>query len=223
MYGSSYLAIKLLDAYDATGEARFFVWARKVTELAHEALWDKEYGGWFIERRPGGPLPEHTTKFTHVMANMIQACLRLYLHRQGSEFRRYGIEALEFLAKHNRSPDEGWYRHNTRDGTEPSKPPGIGDGETTEPGTPCVYDRMSQMIVACCLAYRATENERYLRWIDETLDKMERTHLTRYPAGVNYGYIRANDYQNTWCHLWGLKAMIEVAKLHRGFGSTGGR
>lgn len=213
LYGSGYIALKLLDCYDCTGEGRFLKLARQVVDLADEALWDKEYGGWFIDGTAGGPLPKHTTKFTHTNANMIQACLRLYLVGQGDQYRARAVEVLEFLNKHSRSADGGWYRHNTRDGSDPTKPPGIGDGGTTDGGTPCVYDRMAQMIVACCLAWRATGDAKYLQWVDETLDKMEKTHLTKYPIGVNYGYTGANDYQNTWCHLWGLKAFIEMARL----------
>ncbi|MEN6302862.1 MAG: hypothetical protein ABFD96_09075, partial [Armatimonadia bacterium] len=192
---------------------RFLTMARQVVDLADEALWDKDYGGWFIDGTAGGPLPKHMTKFTHINANMIQACLRLYMAGQGDQYKARAVETLGFLNKYSRSPDGGWYRHNTRDGSDPTKPPGIGDGGTTDPGTPCVYDRMAQMIVACCLAWRAIGDAKYLQWVDETLDKMEKTHLTKYPIGVNYGYTGINDYQNTWCHLWGLKAFIEMARL----------
>lgn len=213
LYGSGYLALKLLDCYDCRHEQRFLTLAKQVVDLADEALWDGEYGGWFIDGKAGGPLPKYTTKFTHVNANMMQACLRLYLLQQGDQYRDRALAALQFLADHSRSPDGGWYRHNTRDGSDPTKPPGIGDGGTTEGGNYCVYDRMAQVIVACCLAWRATGEARYLQWVDETLDKMEQTHLTKYAIGVNYGYTGANDYQNTWCHLWGLKAFIELARL----------
>ncbi len=213
LYGSGYLALKLLDCYDCRREQRFLTLARQVVDLADEALWDHAYGGWFIDGKAGGPLPRFTTKFTHVNANMIQACLRLYRLRQGDRYREKGLAGLRFLADHNRSPDGGWYRHNTRNGADPTRPPGIGDGGTTEPGTPCVYDRMAQVIVACCLAWESTRDPKYLRWVDETLDKMEKTHLTTYPVGVNYGYTRAGDYQNTWCHLWGLKAFLQMARL----------
>ena len=123
------------------------------------------------------------------------------------------LAALQFFADHCRAPEGGWYRHNTRDGADPTKPPIIGDGGTTEPGTPIVYDRQAQMIVACCLAWQATGDAKYLSWVDDTLDRLEKTHLTKYPIGVNYGYTRANDYQNTWCHLWGLKAFIQMLRL----------
>lgn len=213
LYGAGYIALKLLDLFDATGEDRYLQAARKVTSLADELLWDEQYGGWFITRKPDRSLPQHPTKFTHINANLAQACLRLYLRGQGAAFRDRGVAALEFLGAHLRSPDGGWYRHTTRDGGDPTLPPGVGDGGTTQPGTYCVYDRMAQVMVACCLAYRATGERKYLRWVDETLDKMEKTHLTQYPIGVNYGYTGANDYQNTWCHQWGLQAMIEIARL----------
>jgi uncharacterized protein YyaL (SSP411 family) len=218
LYGSSYLALKLLDAYDSTGQERFLTSAREVTDLANQTMWDAEYGGWFYAGNPQGGLPNHTVKFTHTNANMIQACFRLHLLGNGDQYREYATEALDFLADHSRSPDGGWYRHNTRDGSDPTQPPIVGDGGTTGTGAVCVYDRMAQVMVACCLGYRATEDPRYLRWIDETLDKMEQTHLTKYPVGVNYGYISAGDYQNTWCHLWGLKAMIAITELWREFG-----
>jgi len=213
LYGAGYIALKLLDCYDTRQEARFLELARQVVDLTDPALWDREYGGWFIDGKPGEELPKYTTKFTHTNANMIQACLRLHLAGQGERYRDRALEALRFLADHSRSPDGGWYRHNTRDGSDPTQPPGIGDGGTTEPGTPCVYDRMAQMIVACCLAWEATGDAEYLQWVDETLDKMEKTHLTTYPVVVNYGYTKAGDYQNTWCHLWGLKAFIQMARL----------
>ena len=218
LYAAGYLALKLLDLYDATGEDRYLRAARTVTASADDLLWDEEHGGCFISRQADRSLPAHTTKFTHVNANLAQACLRLYLLGQGEHFRDRAVAALEFLAAHLRSPDGGWYRHTTRDGSDPQLPPGIGDGGTTEPGTYCVYDRMAQVMVACCLAYRATQDSKYLRWVDETLDKMEKTHLTVYPIGVDYGYINAGDYQNTWCHQWGLQAMIEIARLQRDLG-----
>ena len=213
LYASGYLALKLLDCYDTLQDERFLKLARQVVDLADAALWDLEYGGWFLEGKAGGELPKHTTKFTHTNANLIQACLRLNLAGQGEPYRARALAALRFLAEHSRSPDGGWYRHTTRAGTDPTLPPGIGDGGTTEPGTPCVYDRMAQMIVACCLAWQASADPTYLQWVDETLDKMEKTHLTRYPIGVNYGYTGAGDYQNTWCHLWGLKAFIQMLRL----------
>ncbi len=213
LYGSGYLALKLLDCYDTRGESRFLEWAEQVVSLADEALWDERYGGWFPDGKAGGELPRYTTKFTHTNSNMIQACLRLYLAGRGEMYRDRALAGLRFLAEHSRSPEGGWYRHNTRDGSDPGRPPGIGDGGTTEPGTPEVYDRMAQMIVACCLAWRATGEPEYLRWVDETLDRLEETHLTRYPVGVNYGYITAGDYQNTWCHLWGLRAFITLARM----------
>jgi len=218
LYTSSHLALKLLDAYGSTGQERFLNWAREATDLANETMWDAEYGAWFYAGGPEGGLPNHTVKFTHTNANMIQACFRLYLLKQGDQYLNYATEALDFLAEHSRSPDGGWYRHNTRDGSDPTQPPIVGDGAMTGTGAVCVYDRMAQVMVACCLGYRATKDARYLRWIDETLDKMEQTHLTEYPVGVNYGYINAGDYQNTWCHLWGLKAMIAVTRLWREFG-----
>ena len=217
LYASGYLALKLLDAYDATKAERYLSLARQVVDLANQTMWDAEHGGWLPSAAPDGAVAKHTTKFTHTIANMVQACFRLYLHVQGDEYRQYATEGLEFLAQHSRSPDGGWYRHTTRDGSDPTRPPGIGDGGTTEPGTPCVYDRMAQVMVACCLGYRATQDERYLKRLDETLDKMEQTHLTTYPTGVNYGYISAGDYQNTWCHLWGLKAFIAIARLQESF------
>lgn len=213
LYETGYLALMMLEAYDATHEQRFVDWARQLVDLGHEAMWDDGIGGWFHAGYPGVEVPKHTTKLTHVNSNMAQACLRLYLCGQGERFRERGIAAMEFLGKHLRSADGGWYRHTNRDGSDPTLPPIVGDGGTTEPGTPCVYDRMAQMIVACCLAYRAAEDRKYLTWIDETLDKMEKTHLLVYPAGVNYGYMGKDWSQNTWCHLWGLKAMIAVSRL----------
>jgi len=213
LYASGYLALKLLDCYEVRREDRFLALARQVVDLADAALWDPVYGGWFIDGKVSGELPRYTTKFTHINANLIQACLRLYLLGQGDAYRSRALMALDFLGRHSRSADGGWVRHNTRDGADPTQPPGIGDGGTTEPGTPCVYDRMAQMIVACCLAWEASREPAYLQWVDETLDKMERTHLTTYPVGVNYGYTGAGDYENTWCHLWGLKAFIQMRRL----------
>lgn len=212
LYGSSYIALKLLDCYGCRSEERFLTLAKQVVALTDVALWDSEYGGWFCDGKVGGPLPRYTTKFTHVNANMIQACLRLDLLGE-HQYRAHALAALQFLADHSRTPDGGWVRHNVRDGSDPKQPPGIGDGGTTEPGTPVVYDRNMQMIVACCLAWQVTGDARYLQWVDDTLDRMEKTHLTKYPVGVNYGYTGANDYENTWCHLWGLKAFIAMARL----------
>jgi hypothetical protein len=216
LYASGYLALKLLDCHGVLREDRFLALARQVVDLADQALWDAEFGGWFLDGTPAGGLPRHTTKFTHTNANFIQACLRLHVLGQGDAYRTRALSALDFLARHSRSADGGWFRHTTRDGSDPTRPPGVGDGGTTEPGTPCVYDRMAQMIVACCLAWEATRDAKYLQWVDETLDKMERTHLTQYPIGVNYGYTGANDYQNTWCHIWGLKAFLQMLRLRSG-------
>ncbi|MCE5238797.1 AGE family epimerase/isomerase [bacterium] len=212
LYGSGYLALKLLDCYDCRREERFLTLAKTVVAHADAALWDGEYGGWFIDGKAGGPLPKYTTKFTHINSNMIQACLRLDLLGE-HQYRAHALAALQFLADRSRTPDGGWVRHNVRDGSDPKQPPGIGDGGTTEPGTPVVYDRNMQMIVACCLAWQVTGEAKYLQWVDNTLDRMEKTHLTKYPVGVNYGYTGANDYENTWCHLWGLKAFIAMARL----------
>jgi len=212
LYASGYLALKLLDCHDCLGEERFLTLAKTVVAHADAALWDGEYGGWFIDGKAGGPLPKYTTKFTHTNANMIQACLRLDLLGE-HQYRAHALAALQFLADHSRTPDGGWVRHNVRDGSDPKQPPGIGDGGTTEPGTPVVYDRNMQMIVACCLAWDITRDPKVLQWVDDTLDRMEKTHLTKYPIGVNYGYTGANDYENTWCHLWGLKAFIQMARL----------
>lgn len=219
IYASGYIALKLLDAWEATGEARFLELARTVLEIANAALWDEQYGGWHWTSTDTGAAPTPATKFTHTNANLIQANLRLFLAEGGEVYRERALRTLELLAQHSRSPDGGWYRHNTRDWSDPARPPGVGDGGTTETGALCVYDRMAQMMVACALAWRATEDRRYLRWIDETLAKMERTHLTVYPVGVNYGYISSGDTQNTWCHLWGLKAMIAIDRLWRDYGA----
>lgn len=218
LYESSYVAIKLLDAWEGTGEKRFLDYAQTVVDIANEAMWDDEYGGWLYAGQAGGDPPKHTVKHTHTNSNMIQACFRLYLAGRGKKYRDLAVETLELLAEHSRSPQECWYRHNTRDWSDPTQPPMVGDGLDTETGAVCVYDRLAQMMVACALGYRATKDARYLRWIDQTLDEMERTHLSEYPAGVNYGYINAGDYENTWCHLWGLKAMIAIDRLWHDFG-----
>ena len=218
LYESSYLALKLLDAWDATGEERFLNYAQTVVDLANAAMWDEEFAGWFYAGKPGDGPPKLTVKHTHTNANMIQACFRLALAGRGDTYREHAVETLDQLARHCRSDDGGWYRHNTRDWSDPTKPPMVGDGETTETGAVCVYDRMAQIMVGCALGYRVTKDPRYLQWIDETLDYMEQALLTSYPAGVNYGYIVAGDYENTWCHLWGLKAMIEIDRLWRDFG-----
>lgn len=213
LYTSGYLALKLLDCHKHLQEDRFLQWARVVVDLADRALWDEQYGGWYLIPGKNGQPPRHTTKLTHVNANMIQACLQLYLLGQGEHYRRRGLAALQFLADHLRAPDGGWYRHTTRDGADPTAPPVIGDGGTTETGALSVYDRLAQVMVACVYAWQATRDPKYLRWVDETLEKMEKTHLTRYPVGVNYGYTQAGDYQNTWCHQWGLQAMIMLVRL----------
>lgn len=218
LYGSGYIALMLLDIWEATGQERFLERARTAVDLADEALWDAEHGGWFYAGTPGEGPPEHTVKFTHTNSNMIQACLRLHLAGEGDRYGDRALQVLELLAEHSRTDDGGWYRHTTRDWLDPTQPPIVGDGGKTGTGAVCVYDRMAQMMVACALAYRATEDARYLRWIDETLDRMERTHLTEYPAGVDYGYISSGDYQNTWCHLWGLEAMLVLDALWRDFG-----
>ena len=173
---------------------------------------------WAKNAAPGEGPPEHTDKHTHTNSNMIQACLRLALAGRGDHYRDRALETLEKLNEHSRGPVGGWYRHNTRDWSDPTKPPMVGDGATTGTGAVNVYDRMAQMMVACALGYRATQDARHLRWIDETLDCMEQTHLTEYAAGVNYGYTQTGDYQNTWCHLWGLKAMVAIDRLWEDFG-----
>jgi len=220
LYRSSYLALKLLHAWEGTGEERFLDHAQTVVDLADAAMWDEEFGGWFYAGTAGNGPPKRTVKHTHTNANMIQACFRLNLAGRGDAYRDRAVEALEQLAEHSRSPRGGWYRHNTRDWTDPTAPPMVGDGMTSGTGAVCVYDRMAQIIVACALGYRATDDARYLQWIDETLDYMEQAILTHYPAGVNYGYIVAADYQNTWCHLWGLKAMLAIDALWRDFGEA---
>jgi len=220
LYESSYLALKLLDTWDATGEERFLNHAQTVVDLANVAMWDDEFGGWFYAGKPGQGPPRLTVKHTHTNANMIQACFRLNLAGRDDSYRDLAVEALDQLAAHGRCPEGGWYRHNTRDWSDPTAPPMVGDGMTTETGAISVYDRLAQVMVGCALGYRATQDARYLQWIDETLDYMEQTILTHYPAGVNYGYIVAGDYQNTWCHLWGLKAMLAIDALWRDFGET---
>lgn len=218
LYTSGYIALELLDMWDATGDERALRDARRLVRLADHAMWDAEHGGWLYVGAPAERPPRHTVKHTHTNSNMIQACLRLHLAGARARYLDRALRTLHLLAEHSRTDDGGWYRHNTRDWSDPTRPPGVGDAATTETGAVCVYDRMAQMMVACALAYRATQDARYLRWIDATLHRMERTHLTRYPAGVNYGYITSGDTQNTWCHLWGLKAMLAIDALWRDFG-----
>ncbi len=220
LYESSYVALKLLDTWDTTGEERFLNYAQTVVDLANAAMWDEEFGGWFYAGKLGAGPPRLTVKHTHTNANMIQACFRLALAGRGDAYGDHAVEALEQLAAHSRSPEGGWYRHNTRDWSDPTAPPMVGDGEASGTGAVCVYDRMAQVMVGCALGYRVTGDARYLQWIDETLDYMEQAILTHYPAGVNYGYIVAGDYQNTWCHLWGLKAMLAIDALWRDFGQA---
>ena len=212
LYRAGYLAIMMLDAYDATGEERFLRWSKEVVDQCNQHLWDREHGAWFACTGPEGNLPVHGTKFTHVIADMIQANYQLFLLRQGDGYRDFAEKGLAFLIEHSRSPNGLWYRHNTRDGADPKRHPGEpGDGG---PGTALPYDRQMQVVVALCLGWKATRNPKYLEYIDASLQMMERTHRIVYPAGINYGYMGRSG-QNTWCHLWGLKAFIALARLQR--------
>ena len=210
LYGSGYLALMMLDAHDSTGQKRFLEWAKKAVDSCNEHLWDKEFGAWLPGTNRQWDPPKHGTKFTHIIADMIQANYLLYLKGQGDSYLDYAEKALAFLAKHNRAPNGLWYRHNTRDGSDPRKgPEAPGDGG---PGTAVAYDRQMQAVVACVFGWQATRNQRYLDYIDATLATMEHTHRMVYPAGVNYGYMGASG-ENTWCHLWGLKGFIAIARL----------
>ena len=212
LYASGYLAIMMLDAYQSTGQERFLQWAKKAVDTCNEHLWDHQHGAWLAGTNRQWDPPEHGTKFTHVIADMIQANYVLYLEGQGKPYLDHAEKAMAFLVRHNRAPNGLWYRHNTRDGSDPERgPDGPGDGG---PGTAAAYDRQMQAVVACCLGWKATGKAEYLRYVDDTLYAMERTHRIVYPAGVNYGYMGASG-ENTWCHLWGLKGFIAIARLQR--------
>ncbi len=210
LYGSGYLALMMLDAYESTGEQRFVQWARKAVDPCNKHLWDATHGAWLPGTDRAWAPPKHGTKFTHVIADMIQANYRLFLAGQGRDYLSYAERGMAFLVRHNRAANGLWYRHSTRDGSDPKRPPDApGDGG---PGTCFPYDRQMQVIVACCLGYEATGRREYIEYVDATLDAMERTHKMVYPAGVNYGYMGV-DGANTWCHLWGLKAFVAIARL----------
>ena len=210
IYGAGYLSLMMLDAYESTGQKRFCEWARKAVDPCNRHLWDAKHGGWLAGTNRAWATPKPSTKFTHIIADMIQANYRLHLAGQGKDYLSYAERGLAFLVRHNRAPNGLWYRHNAYDGSDPKRPPDVaGDGG---PGTCYPYDRQMQAIVACCLGYQATGRREYLEYVDATLDGMERTHKMVYPAGVNYGYMGV-DGANTWCHLWGLKAFMAIAKL----------
>ncbi|MBN2311189.1 MAG: AGE family epimerase/isomerase, partial [Candidatus Hydrogenedentes bacterium] len=216
LYAPGYLAVMMLDAYDVTGEPRFLAWAKKAVDACNNHLWDDEYGAW----RPGANRQwdrfEGSTKLTHVIADLVQANYLLYLKGQGDAYRDYAERALAFLVEYCRAPNGLWYRHTTRDGSDPRPGPDVSaDGG---PGTCLPYDRQMQAIAACCLGYRATGNARYLEYVDDTLDAMETSHRIDYPAGINYGYMGQDNAQNTWCHLWGLKGFLAIARVQAGDG-----
>lgn len=212
LYTSGYLALMLLELHESTDDDRYLELARQVYELADRRLHDAEHGAWVISWTPRDGQAAHGTKYTHVIANMAQAGYRLYLRGQGAGFRDSAEDGLQFLIRHSRSPRGLWYRHTTRDGSDPNAEPA--DGGDGGPGTALPYDRQMQVVVALCDGWRATRNPRYLSLIDDTLDAMESSHKIVYPAGVNYGYMGPSG-QNTWCHLWGLEGFIAVARLQQ--------
>ena len=215
LYGAGYLAVMMLDAYDATGESRFLEWARKAVDACNEHLWDAEHGAWFPSAGRHWRRRVGSTKLTHIIADMIQANYLLYVNDRGEDYLEYAEKAMAFLVEHSRTRNGLWYRHTTRDGSDPTAGPDLdADGG---PGTALPYDRQMQVIVACCLAWRATHKAQYLRYVDDTLDAMEQTHRIDYPVGVNYGYMGRDNAQNTWCHLWGLKGFATVVRLQADF------
>lgn len=212
LYGSGYIALMLLDLHQATGEARYLELARQVVSLANRRLHDDEHGAWVISWSPTKGAAKHGTKYTHVIADLVQASYQLYLRGQGSEFLAQAEDGLAFLIRHNRDANGLWYRHNTRDGQDPSAEPA--DGGDGGPGSVHPYDRQMQVVVALCHGWEATRKTRYLSLIDDTLAAMETSHKMVYPAGINYGYMGRSS-QNTWCHLWGLAGFTAVAALQQ--------
>ena len=213
LYGSGYLALMMLDAYDSTGERRFLEWAQKAVDPCNEYLWDHEHGAWTPGASRDWSKLEGTTKLTHVIADMIQANYLLFLHGQGRVYLDFAENGMAFLAEHSRAPNGLWYRHTTRDGSDPTLGPDL--AADRGPGTAAAYDRQMQVVVACSYGWKATGNRNYLDYIDDTLDAMEQTHRIDYPAGVNYGYMGKDNAQNTWCHLWGLKGFAAIARLQQ--------
>ncbi|MCD4726718.1 MAG: AGE family epimerase/isomerase [Pirellulales bacterium] len=210
IYAAGYLASMMLDAHNATGRADMLQWAKNAVDPCNAHLWDDTHGAWFLKtNRQWDPSP-YGTKYTHVIADMVQVNYQLYMLGEGEEYLNFAEDGLAFLINHSRASDGLWYRHNSRDGTDPSALPDAGGDYG--PGTAKVYDRQMQVILALCLGWEATGNELYLEYIDDTLDRMEDTHLIDYPVGVNYG-CTGHSSQNTWCHLWGLKAFTGVAKV----------
>jgi len=210
LYAAGYLAINMLDAYDATGEERFLEWAQKAVDFSNSYLWDDKFGGWAISVNRQLDPPENHIKFTHIIADMIQANYRFYLLEREDSYLNYAERGLAFLIEHNRKPDMLWAKHNTRDGSnyyQEENVPGDAGGHLP------AYDRQMQVITALCLGWKATGNPRYLNYIDDTLDAMEISHKIAYPAGINYGYQGHDGAQNTWCHLWGLKGFIAIKRI----------
>ena len=214
LYGNGYLALLLLDVYDATGNEQYKSWARRAADFANKRLWDDEYHGWFLQVNRHCDPPEHHTKFTHINADMVQANYLLYLLGCGDGYLDYAEKGLGFLVDHSRMSNNLWAKHNARDGSDYASEHDISGSDTG--GTHPAYDRQMQMITALCLGWRATGNQRYLDLIDDTLDAMERNHKIVYPAGVNYGYGSSEEGQNTWCHLWGLKGFMSIKRIQAG-------
>lgn len=213
LYTAGYLALMFLDAYDSTGDPRFLAWTRKAVDPCNQHLWDNEFGGWYLMAKSDWSNVVTGTKYTHIIADMIQANALLCLYGQGDGYRQKAVDGMEFLLRHARREDGAWYRHTNRDGTDPqAEPVGGGDGG---PGTVIPYDRQMQCLCACCLLYEITGEARYLEAVDATLDVMEHSHLMTYPAGVNYGYMGPSS-ENTWCHLWGLEGFLTIAELQAG-------
>lgn len=212
LYGSGYVALMLLDLHQATGEARYLELARRVVSLANRRLHDDQHGAWVISWSPTKGAAKHGTKYTHVIADLVQANFQLYLRGQGAEYLAQAEDGLAFLIRHNRDANGLWYRHNTRDGQDPSALPA--DGGDGGPGTVHPYDRQMQVVVALCYGWEATRKPGFLSLIDDTLEAMETSHKMVYPAGVNYGYMGRSS-ENTWCHLWGLTGFTAVSALQQ--------
>ncbi len=221
IYTAGYLAIHFLDLYERTGRQAFLDWARKTITPCNEHLWDETYGGWYSQANRDWSNVTKGTKFTHLIADMMTANYRLYRalkaagvpESETADYLRKAEAAMAFLIDHTRDPSTGlWFRHNSRDGTDPKAAPTCsGDGGS---GTCLPYDREAQMIEALRQGYLTTGKTVYLDHIDETLDGMERVLMYRLPEGCNYGYMENNrHWVNTWCHLWGLKAMTGLVKL----------
>jgi len=115
----------MLDAYESTGDKTFLDRAKTAIDPCNEHLWDKEYGAWLPGANRDWSQTEGTTKLTHIIADMIQANYRLYLLQQGDTYRDRAERGLAFLIDHARAPNGLWYRHTTRDGSDPKPGPDL--------------------------------------------------------------------------------------------------